>query len=308
MLLGFVGAQCPAAAAQLGVRRFLSASFTDRHRNQEMKMTLKESLGFPALSLLLPCVLLFLQAGCATHPPTAASLQRLQGSWEGVLVGVEKEGTVSITITGNSLHFQGLRKDLWNDATFTLPAGTHPQQLRATITAADPAATNTLGVVVRAILKIGDGNLTLALNQDPDQEPPKRFGEGEPAVARYELWKVQKKKVEASTANATNQPPQTTADAQAPEHGRKHPAENAKIASGPDLFASPIAFQNNSTGVRKVYWLDKNGERKPYCELKPGEDCEIGTYLGHPWVVTEADGNALGLYFPDGQKRTVTLE
>ncbi len=187
--------------------------------------------------------------------------------------------------------------------------GTHPQQLRATITAADPAATNTLGVVVRAILKIGDGNLTLALNQDPEQEPPKRFGEGEPAVARYELWRVQpqKKNVEASTANETAQPQQTTGNAKPPEQGRKHSAEIAKIASGPDLVPVPIVFQNNSADIRKVYWLDKNGERKPYCELKPGESCEIWTYLGHPWVVTDADGNALALYYPDGQRRTVTF-
>lgn len=225
-------------------------------------------------------------------------------------MGVEKEGKVGITITGNSLHFQGLRKDLWNDATFTLPAGTHPQELRATITGAEPEYTNSLGVVVRAILKIGDGNLTLALNEDPDQEPPKRFGEGEPAVARYEFWRAQpqNKNVGASTSDETGQPQPITGSAKAPEPGRKHPAEMAKIASGPDLFGTPIAFQNNSAGVRKVYWLDTNGERKPYCELKPGENCGLGTYLSHPWVVTDADGNALGLYFPDGQKRTVILE
>ena len=50
----------------------------------------------------------------------------------------------------------------------------------------------------------------------------------------------------------------------------------AKIVSGPDLFAFPIAFQNNSAGLRKVYWLDTNGERQPYCELKAGENCGLG--------------------------------
>src|ERR1043165_859198 len=275
-----------------------------------MKMTLKRALGFTALSLLLPCLLLFMQAGCARRPTTAAQLQRLQGSWEGVLVGMEKAGKITITITGNSLHFHGLNTNQVYDATFTLPAGTHPQQMHATITGAEPASTNTLGVVVRAIVKTGDGNLTLALNQDPDQEPPKRFGEGEAAVARYELWRVQsqKKNVEASTTGETGQPEQITGNAKALEQGRKHPAEIAKIASGPDLFAAPIAFQNNSAGIRKVHWLDTNGERRLYRELKPGESYELGTYLSHAWVVTDTDGNALGLYYPDGQKRTVTLE
>jgi len=71
-----------------------------------MKMALKESLGFTVLSLLLPCLLLGLQAGCKTNPPTAAELQRLQGTREGVEVGIESNGTVSLTITGHSLHFQ----------------------------------------------------------------------------------------------------------------------------------------------------------------------------------------------------------
>ena len=130
------------------------------------------------------------------------------------------------------------------------------------------------------------------------------------ASSRYVLKKVQpqKKNVEASTTNATNQPQPTTGNAKASEQGRKHPAEMAKTVSGPDLFASPIAFQNNSAGIRKVYWLDPNGERQLYRELKPGESYGLETYLTHPWVVTDAHGKAVGLYFPDGQKRTVTLE
>ena len=270
-----------------------------------MKMILKRALGFTVLSLLLPCVLLCLQAGCATHPTTAAKLQRLQGTWEGVLVGQEKDGKITITITGNSLHFHR-DTNFWFETTFTLPAGTDPQQMRTTIK--DGPDKDSIGKMVPAIFKTGDGNLTLAVNQDNEHEPPKGFDDDTPGIIHYEFWRVQKKNVEASTANATNQPQQTTDNAKALEQSRKHPAEMAKIASGPDLFGAPIAFQNNSAGVRKVYWLDKNGERQPYCELKPGEHCEIGTYLSHPWVVTDADGNALGLYSPDGQKRTVTLE
>jgi uncharacterized protein (TIGR03067 family) len=272
-----------------------------------MKMTLKRALCFTALSLLLPCVLLGLLAGCATHPPTAAKLQRLQGTWEGVLVGQEKDGKITITITGNSLHFHR-DTNFWYATTFTLPAGTDPQQLHATIK--DGPDKDSTGKVVRAIFKTGDGNFTLAINQDPAQEPPKSFGDDTPGVIRYEFWRAQpqNKKVEASTSGETGQPQPITGKAKAPEQGMRHPAERAKIASGADLFGTPIAFQNNSAGIRKVYWLDTNGERKPYCELKPGENCGLGTYLSHPWVVTDAEENALGLYFPDGQKRTVTLE
>jgi uncharacterized protein (TIGR03067 family) len=171
-----------------------------------MKMNLKGALGFPVLSLVMLCILLCLLAGCITHPPTAAKLQRLQGSWEGVLVGMEKDGKITMTITGNSLHYHGLNTNEVYDATFTLPAETNPDQLRATITSA--VHTNTLGVVVRAIFKTGHGNLTLAINQDPEQEPPKSFGDDTPGVARYELWRVQsqKKTVEAWAASFCMQP------------------------------------------------------------------------------------------------------
>jgi uncharacterized protein (TIGR03067 family) len=272
-----------------------------------MKMILKRALGSTVLSLLMPCFLLCLPVGCKTNPPTAAALQRLQGTWEGVLVGQEKDGKITINITGNSLHFHR-DTNFWYETTFTLPAGTHPQQLHATIK--DGPDKDSTGKVVRAIFKTGDGNFTLAINQDPAQEPPKSFGDDTPGVIRYEFWRVQpqNKNVAASTSGETGQPQQITGNAKVLEQGRKHPAEMANIASGPDLFGAPIAFQNNSAGIRKVYWIDKNGERQPYCELKPGENCGIGTYLSHPWVVTDADGNALGLYYPDGQKRTVTLE
>jgi uncharacterized protein (TIGR03067 family) len=270
-----------------------------------MKMTLKTAHGFPALSLLLPCLLLCLQAGCATHPTTAAKLQRLQGSWEGVLVGQEKDGKITITITNNSLHFHR-DTNFWFETTFTLPTATDPQQLRTTIT--NSPDKDSIGKQVPAIFKTGDGNLTLALNQDHEHEPPKGFGDDTPGVIRYEFWRPQKKNVEASTSGETNQPQETAGKEKAPEQGRKHPAEVSKIVSGPDLFATPIAYQNNSAGIRKVYWLNTNGERQLYRELKPGESYELGTYLNHPWVVTDADGNAVGLYYPDGQKRTVTLE
>jgi uncharacterized protein (TIGR03067 family) len=268
-----------------------------------MKMTLKESPGFRALSLLMLCLLLCLPVGCKTNPSTAAKLQRLQGTWEGVLVGQEKDGKITVTITGHSLHFYR-DTNFWYETTFTLPPGTGPQQMRTTIT----GGKDSVGKMVPLIFKIGDGNLTLAVNQDNEHEPPKGFDDVTPGIIHYEFWRPQKKEVEASAANATNQPPQAPANAKAPDQGRKHPVEIAKIVSGEGEIASPIAFQNNSSSVRKVYWIDKKGERQLFRELKPGESYEQGTFLSHPWVVTDADGNALGIYYPDGQKRTVTLE
>jgi CRISPR/Cas system-associated endoribonuclease Cas2 len=113
------------------------------------------------------------------------------------------------------------------------------------------------------------------------------------------------------TVGETAQPQQTTGNAKPAEQDRKHPAEIAKIASVSPTFPVPavrIGFQNNSSGIRKVYWLDQKGERQLRRELEPGQGYGEPSYLINPWVVTDADGNALGLYFPDGQKRIVNLE
>ena len=160
-----------------------------------MKMTLKKALGLTALSLLLPCLLLGLQAGCTTNKPAASELQRLQGKWEGVMVGQEKDGRITITITGNSLHFHR-DSNFWFDTTITLPAGTGPKQLHATIKhSAAPEDSN--GKVVLAIYKIEDGTLTLAGIRTPDSEDglPNSFENVKETMSgRFELRKVQPQK------------------------------------------------------------------------------------------------------------------
>src|SRR2546421_10474240 len=149
-----------------------------------MKTTLKESLRVAVLFRLVPCVLLGLLAGCATHPPIAAELKPLQGYWEGEGAG----GKCFITITGNSLHYRVGTN--WYKTTFTLPAGTDPQQLHATIKDCSPPTNNAIGKVVFAIFKIEDGTLTLA-EDDMSDEPPKTFPG---ASSRYNLKKVQHQK------------------------------------------------------------------------------------------------------------------
>src|SRR5687767_9238951 len=98
-----------------------------------MRMILKRALGFTALSLLMPCVHISAQqtAG-ATNQPTSAALERLQGTWQGVLVGHESTGKITITISSNSFHFHR-DTNFWFETTITLPPGTDPQQLHATI-------------------------------------------------------------------------------------------------------------------------------------------------------------------------------
>jgi uncharacterized protein (TIGR03067 family) len=134
------------------------------------------------------------------NQPTAAELQLLQGTWEGFLLSqetpdgpmVKATNTITVTITGNSLHFHR-DTNFWWETTITLPKGKDPKQLHATIKGCHdcpPQQNNSVGTVVVAIFKIEDGTLTLATGNG-DGEAPKSFAA---APNRYELRKVQPQK------------------------------------------------------------------------------------------------------------------
>jgi uncharacterized protein (TIGR03067 family) len=126
------------------------------------------------------------KAKCVVNQPTNAELHLLQGTWDGVLVGDESQ-KISITITGNSLHFHR-DTNFWFATTITLPAGKDPKQLHATIKGCPSSQASSIGKVVRAFFKIEDGTLTLATIGDDAEETPKGF---EAAGTRYEFRKVQ---------------------------------------------------------------------------------------------------------------------
>ncbi|HUI05405.1 MAG TPA: hypothetical protein VL486_00205 [Verrucomicrobiae bacterium] len=132
----------------------------------------------------------------------------------------------------------------------------------------------------------------------------KRFG--------YDPKKIAERKLAETKATAPNPESGQVTINSAPAalgSGRKHPAEMMGVASvSLPLVPTAIVFVNRSPGVRRVYWLNFKGERQLYLTLKPGESGDQKTYLGHPWVVTDDHDNALGLYYPDGQTRVVTLE
>ena len=84
----------------------------------------------------------------------------LQGTWEGVEKGEEGKGKSTMTVTGNSMHFQGADKEEWYKATFKVLPSKDPQQLQATIT--ESPAKEFVGKTSTAIFKIEDGTLTLS--------------------------------------------------------------------------------------------------------------------------------------------------
>ena len=133
------------------------------------------------------------KAICVVNQPTNAELQLLQGTWEGALVGDKSHQKITITIAGNSFHFHR-DTNFWFDTTITLPAGTDPKQLYATIKGCPPSQADSIGKVVGAIFKIEDGTLTLATggsDSSPEGTPKSFKATEDKGLTRYELRRVQ---------------------------------------------------------------------------------------------------------------------
>lgn len=67
-----------------------------------------------------------------------------------------------------------------------------------------------------------------------------------------------------------------------------------------------IHFENGSAQTVNIYWLN-SGERLLYNVLALGDSRDRGTYLTHPWLVTDAEGNCLAVYRSRGTPSTVTF-
>jgi hypothetical protein len=68
-----------------------------------------------------------------------------------------------------------------------------------------------------------------------------------------------------------------------------------------------ITFVNRSQQPVKAYWLDYEGERVFYKELKPSESYSLDTFVTHPWLITDLHDNAWDIYMPTVLPRTVII-
>ena len=136
-------------------------------------MRIKSAITIAAASILLHCSLVLGEAPSSSNPAIAEQSQLLQGTWEGVEVGREAEGKCTLTITGDSIHFQGSQKEEWYKATFTLSPETNPMKLVATIT--DCPSPDVIGKPAVAIYKFENDSLTLAGHQPGADNAPLSF-------------------------------------------------------------------------------------------------------------------------------------
>ncbi|MFK8112526.1 MAG: sulfatase-like hydrolase/transferase [Rubripirellula sp.] len=68
----------------------------------------------------------------------------------------------------------------------------------------------------------------------------------------------------------------------------------ATPASNPDGGQFDLVFTNRRNEPVKVFWLDRQGNRKPFGTLEAGWRKPIKTRPGAAWLITDADGKPLG--------------
>ena len=67
-----------------------------------------------------------------------------------------------------------------------------------------------------------------------------------------------------------------------------------------------IHFVNRLNQEVDVFWLDEDGVRQPYGSLKPAEERDQHTYVGHTWMIAGRDGNGLAV-FDAGKESSVAI-
>lgn len=82
-------------------------------------------------------------------------------------------------------------------------------------------------------------------------------------------------------------------------------SEESSLKSASSATSTNITFKNSSSGKIHIYWLDFNGKRVEYGksggQASGGIDAGVSytqqTYLTHPWLITDDQGNCQGIYF-----------
>ncbi|MUG91822.1 hypothetical protein F7734_04780 [Scytonema sp. UIC 10036] len=72
--------------------------------------------------------------------------------------------------------------------------------------------------------------------------------------------------------------------------------------------ATSVNFVNKTSALVKVYWINYQGQRQLYKDLKSGESYTQSTYVHHPWVVTDEQGGCLGIFQPESERKDAIIE
>ncbi|MCA9050543.1 MAG: hypothetical protein KDA89_17520 [Planctomycetaceae bacterium] len=78
------------------------------------------------------------------------------------------------------------------------------------------------------------------------------------------------------------------------------PQETAEQArSAESRKETSVRFRNQTESTVRLYWVDTDGNRKPYGSVQPGRDRDQHTFAGHVWLVTDSQNHPLTIFTAD---------
>ncbi len=69
-----------------------------------------------------------------------------------------------------------------------------------------------------------------------------------------------------------------------------------------------LRVDNRSGDTVTLFWIDFDGQRKPYGEADPGRNWEQSTFSGHLWLATDVGGKPLALFAAGSRPGLVIIE
>lgn len=90
-------------------------------------------------------------------------------------------------------------------------------------------------------------------------------------------------------------------------HAQSKLKEERRKRSAISAVEALVTFDNQSSKVVKVHWINFNGERELYKTLSPREKYTQSTFLTHPWVVTDSEDNGLKFHEPTRKPSSVVI-
>lgn len=87
-------------------------------------------------------------------------------------------------------------------------------------------------------------------------------------------------------------------------------SEESSSKSLQSTSSTSITFKNSTSSKIRIYWLDFNGKRVEYSKsghqassdggLEAGASYTQQTFVTHPWLITDDQGNCQGIYYAPG--------
>jgi VHL beta domain len=70
---------------------------------------------------------------------------------------------------------------------------------------------------------------------------------------------------------------------------------------------SKLIVRNQSGREIQLFWIDYDGNRRPFLSLGPGETGVQPTFFTHPWLVADSSGRCMAIYYARNTDRTIVV-